>query len=214
MFSGIIEEIGIIEQIEPIKGGLKLKISASNVLSDLKIGDSISVDGVCLTVTSINNNYFYVDAVGETLNKTTLQNIKSNTYVNLERAIKYNERIGGHLVQGHVNSTAKILQLKKVGDNYLLQIELPNNLMKYVIKEGSIAVNGISLTVADIIGNKIKISIIPYTWQNTTLKFKKENDLLNVEVDFTAKYIENLIKHNLSEQKTEISEEMLKKLGY
>lgn len=214
MFSGIIEEIGIVEKIEPINGGLKFFISTKNIFDDLKIGDSVSVDGVCLTVTSINNNSLSVDAVGETLKKTTLAQFKTKTFVNLERAIKYNERIGGHLIQGHVNSTAKISQLKKIGENYLLQIELPNDLMKYVIKEGSIAVDGISLTVADINENKIRISIIPHTWQNTTLKLKKENDLVNIEVDLTAKYIENLVKHYFVGKNDELSEEMLKKLGY
>ncbi|MDH7605370.1 MAG: riboflavin synthase [Melioribacter sp.] len=213
MFSGIIEEIGQIQKIDFISGGIKLTISANKILEDVKIGDSVSVDGICLTITSFNKNSFTVDAVGETLKKTTLSTTKNKSYVNLERAIRFNERIGGHLIQGHINSTAKITQLKKIGENFLLQIELPDDLMKYIIKEGSIAVDGISLTVADIIDNKINISIIPHTWQNTTLKYKKGNDLVNIEVDFTAKYIENFIKNYLS-QKNEISEEMLKKLGY
>jgi len=213
MFSGIIEEIGQIQKIDSINGGIKLTISADKILEDIKTGDSVSVDGICLTVTSFNKNNFTVDAVGETLKKTTLSKIKNKSYVNLERAIRFNERIGGHLIQGHVNSIAKINQLKKLGENYLLQIELPSDLMKYVIKEGSIAVDGISLTVADIHDNKINISIIPHTWQNTTLQYKTENDFVNIEVDFTAKYIENFIKNFLS-QKNEITEEMLKKLGY
>jgi len=213
MFSGIIEEIGQIQKIDFISGGIKLTISANKILEDIKTGDSVSVDGICLTVTSFNKNSFTVDAVGETLKKTTLSKIKNKSYVNLERAIRFNERIGGHLIQGHINSTARIIQLKKIGENFLLQIELPNDLMKYIIKEGSIAVDGISLTVADIIDNKINISIIPHTWQNTTLQYKKENDLVNIEVDFAAKYIENFIRNYLS-QKNEISEEMLKKLGY
>lgn len=213
MFSGIIEEIGQIQKIDFISGGIKLTISANKILEDIKTGDSVSVDGICLTVTSFNKNSFTVDAVGETLKKTTLSKIKNKSYVNLERAIRFNERIGGHLIQGHINSTARIIQLKKIGENFLLQIELPDDLMKYIIKEGSIAVDGISLTVADIIDNKINISIIPHTWQNTTLQYKKENDLVNIEVDFAAKYIENFIRNYLS-QKNQISEEMLKKLGY
>jgi len=213
MFSGIIEEIGQIQKIDFISGGIKLTISANKILEDIKTGDSVSVDGICLTVTSFNKNSFTVDAVGETLKKTTLSKIKNKSYVNLERAIRFNERIGGHLIQGHINSTARIIQLKKIGENFLLQIELPDDLMKYIIKEGSIAVDGISLTVADIIDNKINISIIPHTLQNTTLQYKKENDLVNIEVDFAAKYIENFIRNYLS-QKNQISEEMLKKLGY
>lgn len=213
MFSGIIEDIGQIQRIDTIKGGIKLTISATKIFDDLKIGDSVSVDGVCLTVTSINKNYFTVDAVGDTLKKTTLKEIKNNSHVNLERAIKFNERIGGHLIQGHINNIAKIKQLIKLGENFLLKLELPEDLMKYIIKEGSIAVDGISLTVTDIFENTISISIIPHTWQHTTLKFKKENDLVNIEVDYTAKYIENFLKNYLS-QKGELTELRLKNLGY
>ncbi|MCX7797800.1 MAG: riboflavin synthase [Melioribacter sp.] len=213
MFSGIIEEIGKIEKIDSINGGIKLTISANKILDDAKIGDSISVNGVCLTITSMNKNCFTVDAVGETLNKTTFKSVKSRSYVNLERAIKFNERIGGHLIQGHVNSTGKITQLRKIGENYLLEIEVPKNLMQYIIKEGSIAIDGISLTVADIYNNLIRISIIPHTWQNTTLKYKKENDIVNIEVDYIAKYIENFIKRYLI-QENKLTVDKLKKLGY
>lgn len=213
MFSGIIEEIGKIEKINPIKGGIKLTISANKILEDSKIGDSISVDGICLTITSVKKNYFTVEAVGETLKKTTLSKIKNKSYVNLERAVKFNERIGGHLVQGHVNTTGTITKLKKIGENFLLQVKVPNYLMNYIIKEGSIAIDGISLTVADIFNNFISISIIPHTLEHTTLKFKKENDLVNIEVDYTAKYIENFTK-NYFAQKHELSEKVLKKLGY
>ncbi|MEG8947541.1 riboflavin synthase [Rosettibacter firmus] len=213
MFSGIIEDIGQIQKIDTIKGGIRLTVSASKIFDDLKIGDSVSVDGVCLTVTSINNNNFTVDVVGETLKKTTLKKIKNKSYVNLERAIKFNERIGGHLIQGHINNTARIKQLKRLGENFLLKLELPDDLMKYIIKEGSIAVDGISLTVADKFENTISISIIPHTWQHTTLKFKKENDLVNIEVDYTAKYIENFINNYFS-QKSDLKELRLKNLGY
>lgn len=213
MFSGIIEEIGQIEKIEIIKGGKKLYISAQKIFDDLNIGDSLSVNGVCLTVTSINKNYFTADAVGETLNKTTLSNINQKTYVNLERAIKYNERIGGHLIQGHVNAKGQIVNFEKLGENYLLEIEIPEYLMKYIIKEGSIAIDGISLTIADLEYNKVRISIIPHTYENTILKYKKKNDLVNIEIDLIAKYIENFINNYLSKN-NDLTEELLKKLGY
>ncbi len=213
MFSGIIEEIGIIQKIEKIKGGLQFSISANLILDDLKIGDSVSVDGVCLTVINFNSKLFTVDAVGETLNKTTLNFVKSNYRVNLERAVKYNQRIGGHLVQGHINSIARINSIKKLGDNYSLEIKIPMRDINYVIREGSIAINGISLTIADITENLIKISIIPHTWDSTTLKYKKENDMVNIEVDLIAKYIEKFVSKNIVNKKS-INENLLKNLGY
>jgi len=213
MFSGIIEEIGKIKQIEKMQGGLRLVISAKLITDDLKLGDSVSVDGVCLTVNSFNSNSFTADAVGETLKKSTISDIRKETFINLERAIKYNQRIGGHLVQGHVNSVAKILQIKKLGENYSLEIELPENIIKYVIKEGSIAIDGISLTIAEVINNRIIISVIPHTWQHTTLQYKNKEDLVNIEVDFIAKYIENFMKIN-SNKNININEDTLRSLGY
>ncbi len=213
MFSGIIEEIGLIEKIEKINNGIKLFVSANKIFDDLKIGDSVSINGVCLTVTSINKNYFTADAVGETLNKTTFSDFKPKSYVNLERAIKYNERIGGHLIQGHVNAKAKIVNFKQRGENYLLQIEVPGELTKYMIKEGSIAVDGISLTIADLNENTISISIIPHTFENTILKYKKENDFVNIEVDYIAKYLENFTNNYLM-HKNDLTEDKLKQLGY
>jgi len=200
MFSGIIEEIGKIKQIEKMQGGLRLVISAKLITDDLKLGDSVSVDGVCLTVNSFNSNSFTADAVGETLKKSTISDIRKETFINLERAIKYNQRIGGHLVQGHVNSVAKILQIKKLGENYSLEIELPENIIKYV-------------TISEVINNRIIISVIPHTWQHTTLQYKNKEDLVNIEVDFIAKYIENFMKIN-SNKNININEDTLRSLGY
>lgn len=213
MFSGIIEEIGKIKQIEKMQGGLRLVISAKLITNDLKLGDSVSVDGVCLTVNSFNSHSFTADAVGETLKKSTIRDIRKETFINLERAIKYNQRVGGHLVQGHVNLVAKILQIKKLGENYSLEIELPENIIKYVIKEGSIAIDGISLTIAEVINNRIIISVIPHTWQHTTLQYKNKEDRVNIEVDFIAKYIENFMKIN-SNKNININEDTLRSLGY
>ena len=193
MFTGIIEEIGNIHKINSISGGFKIIISASKVLEDLKINDSIAVNGVCLTVISVNNKNFKVEAVGETIKKTTLKEIRINQPVNLERAIKITDRLGGHLVQGHVNGVGKILKIQKLGENYLLEVEIPISIKKYIIDEGSITVDGISLTIAKIINNKIAISIIPHTWKNTNLNTRKIGANVNIETDLIAKYIENLI---------------------
>lgn len=211
MFSGIIEEIGSIEKIEKIENGIKFSIKCNQIFEDLKLGDSVAVDGVCLTVTSIYNKIFSVDAVGETLFKTTLGEMKSGDYVNLERAIRYNERIGGHLVQGHINKRGKIRSIIPKGENYLLDISYPPELKKYFINEGSVAINGISLTIAQLYDEYFVISVIPYTWEHTTLKLKKTGDLVNIEVDLIAKYVERLL--NLNEA-SNISVDKLKKMGY
>jgi riboflavin synthase len=214
MFTGIIEEIGKISETKPIAGGLTLKIEAKEILKDISVNDSICVDGVCLTATKISENSFWVDAVGATLEKSTFAEIKTNHFVNLERSLRLNDRLGGHLVQGHVNGIGTISETQKVGENYSLKISIAEELEKYLIKEGSIAVNGISLTIADTYKNQITISIIPHTWQNTTLKFKQANDKVNIEIDILAKYIEKLLLKNEDKTKANVSEKWLKELGY
>lgn len=214
MFTGIIEEIGFIEKSTPIAGGLQLKIKADKILDDIKINDSICIDGICLTVIQTDTNSFWVDAVGATLEKTTFNKTQSNNVVNLERSVRLNDRLGGHLVQGHVNGIGTITEIKKLGENYFVKIKISDELEKYLIKEGSIAINGISLTIADLDANVISISIIPHTWQNTNLKSKKINDFVNVEIDILAKYVEKLLSKSNSSSEKNISEGWLKELGY
>lgn len=194
MFTGIIEEIGKIRKIDSISGGIKFTITVTDdFMNDLKVNDSISINGICLTVVNLKNKNFIVEAVGETLKKTTIKELKINQYVNLEKAIKFSDRLGGHLVQGHVNGVGRITQLQKLGENYLLEVELSKNLLKYIINEGSIAIDGISLTIAKIFSNKISISIIPHTWKNTNLNTRKIGAKVNIETDLIAKYLENFI---------------------
>ena len=214
MFTGIIEEIAKIEKTKPIVGGLSIKIGAIKILDDISINDSICVDGVCLTVTNFDNSGFWVDAVGATLEKSTFASVRPSSYVNLERSVRLNDRLGGHLVQGHVNGIGTISEIQKLGENYLLQITVPENLKKYLIREGSIAVNGISLTIADLDKNLISISIIPHTWQNTNLRHKKVNDKVNIEIDVLAKYVEKLLTKDNSGSEKNITENWLKEIGY
>jgi riboflavin synthase len=212
MFTGLIEEIGKLALIENIPGGKRIKIYASRILDDVKVDDSICVNGVCLTVTKYEIEHFYVDAVGATLNKTTINNLKVGAQLNLERAVRLSDRLGGHLVQGHANGIGKITQLTKLGENYFTEIAIPDELERYVIKEGSIAVDGISLTVAAMNGNRIGLSIIPHTRNSTNLKFKKTGDDVNIEVDVIAKYVEKLI--NCKKETENITEKWLKDIGY
>lgn len=214
MFTGIVEELGLIANTKPISGGISFKVSASKVLKDIVVNDSICIDGVCLTVTKVEKEGFWVDAVGTTLQKTTFAELKNIGKVNLERSVRLNDRLGGHLVQGHVNGIGTITEIQKLGENYLVKIAIPENLEKYLIKEGSIATNGISLTIADVNDNIVSISIIPHTWKNTTLKYKNINDKVNVEIDILAKYVEKLLTKDKSDQKKILTENWLKELGY
>lgn len=211
MFTGIIEEIGTILSRETIRGGFRFFISGKAVLEELAMGDSINIDGACQTVVAITSTAFAVESVGETLEKTTLRNLDINQKVNLERALSVGARLGGHFVQGHVNATGEILQWYPRGENYFLEVEIPGSLARYVILEGSIAIDGISLTVAKLNANRIGINIIPHTVKNTNLQFKKIGDRVNIEVDLIAKYIEKLLS---SEETDVINKEDLKKWGY
>lgn len=200
MFTGIIEELGRVAVMEGISGGYRLFINAAVVLEDLKIGDSIAVNGVCLTVVKLQNEAFALEAVGETLEKTSIGKLRVGDHLNLERSISGSGRFGGHFVQGHVNATGNITQWYPRGENWFLEVEIPRNLMRYIIPEGSIAIEGISLTVAAITDNRIDINIIPHTAKVTNLQFKHVGDPVNLEVDMIAKYIENLLTYK--EQKS------------
>ena len=208
MFTGIIEETGKVQTISDSK----IEISAHQVLEDAKIGDSICVNGVCLTVSDIGKDYFKADISPETKQVTTIGNLKNNSIVNLERALPANGRFGGHIVSGHVDSIGVITKLSKTGNFYDLEIKLDSDCTKYIAQKGSIAVNGISLTVADILDNKIKAAIIPHTFENTCLKELHTGDFVNIETDILAKYVEKFL--STSDNRTVIDMEFLEKHGF
>lgn len=212
MFTGLVEEIGKVKNIKNISGGKRIAVGADFVSDDVKVDDSISVNGVCLTAVSISNNIFEADAVGETLNKSTLNEIKVGSEVNLERALKLSDRLGGHFVQGHVNGIGSVNKITKLGDNYSLTIRVPEKLTKYIVDEGSITLDGISLTVARIKENYVEISIIPHTWNHTTLRNKQVGSKINVETDILGKYIEKLLNSGQEDEK--FTEDWFRKLGY
>jgi len=194
MFTGIIEETGEISKINSVSSGKQFTVKANKVLSDLKIEDSISVSGVCLTVVACDSDNFQAVAVQETLDTSILGKFRHGTEVNLERALSSRDRFGGHFVYGHVDSTGEIFSLKDRGDNRVIEITIPADLEKYMIKKGSVAVDGISLTIADIIDDRIAVSIIPYTLQNTTIIHTKRGDRVNIETDIVGKYIEKFLR--------------------
>ena len=184
MFTGIIEEIGKVSEVNPIPGGKTIKISAVKILNDISVNDSVSINGVCLTATEVDEQGFKIDAVGVTLEKTTFSELQISSPVNLERSLKLSDRLSGHFVLGHVNDTGLIKEIIKLGDNYLIRVNVPNNLKKYLIDEGSITIDGISLTIAGLKDSTIGISIIPHTWNNTTLQYKKAEDRVILKLMF------------------------------
>ncbi len=198
MFTGIIEEVGEIKEILKLKDGVQITINSQKVRNLLSIGDSVALDGACQTVTQMDSDSFTVQAVGETIQKTTLGKYSPGQKINLESPLTLNKPLGGHLMQGHVSGTSKILQWRKRGENYFLEIEIAEDLERYFIPEGSIGVDGISLTIARIQQNRIGISIIPYTVKNTTLSLKKTGDTVNIEIDVIARYVESLLPKNPS----------------
>lgn len=214
MFTGLIEEIGDIGSIRSISGGKRIEILCRHILDDLHVSDSVAVDGVCLTVTGHSSRGFFAEAVGETLKKSTLESLRPGRKVNLERAVKPDDRLGGHLVQGHVNGLGIISRLTRLGENYLLEVTVGAEVSHYVVDEGSIAINGISLTVARITGTRLQISVIPHTWKHTTLQYQTAGDRVNIETDVIAKYIEKLPAAKKTSAGSRISEEWLKHLGY
>lgn len=210
MFTGIIEETGVVQSFKKSENA-SITIECKNVLEGTKIGDSIAIDGVCQTVTELTSNSFSAQISNETLSVTTFQNIKVGAKVNLERALTLSSRLGGHIVSGHVDGLGKIKSIEKSLDFYNVKFEIDNSLTKYIAKKGSITINGISLTIADINSNEIKIAIIPHTFENTNLKHLKNGDFVNIEVDILAKYVENFLSTN---NNSVINENFLKENGF
>ena len=192
MFTGIIEDLGILKKIEKEKGNINLYFK-SKLTQELKIDQSLSHNGVCLTVVSINNDIYKVTAVKETLDKSNLGGLKVNSIVNLERAMKSNARLDGHYVQGHVDQIAKCLNVRETDGSWYYEFEYDNTLNNITIEKGSIAVNGVSLTVVNSKLNGFSVAIIPYTYNNTNFKKIQRGDTVNIEFDMIGKYISKLM---------------------
>lgn len=194
MFTGLIQEVGIIQSISTNTEGKEFVIKAPNLISEIAIDDSVSTNGVCLTATSIKGDTFKVQAIHMTLEKTSIGSLKQGDRVNLELSLRPTDRLGGHFVQGHVNALGKIQQISVRGANWEIEVSFPLELRKYMISEGSITLDGISLTIARLTDRTLTVAIIPHTLEKTTLGLKKIGDPLNLEVDMMAKYIENFLR--------------------
>lgn len=197
MFTGLIEEIGTVAKLEREGTNLNFKIQASLVMDDIKLGDSIAIDGACQTVTKIDSDGFWVTAIAETLKLTNFGDYQEGTKVNLERCLRANDRFGGHIVAGHVDAVAKITDIKDLDGSKEFFVEVPEELSKYIIYKGSITMSGISLTIASIEANVFSVCIIPKTLEMTTLGILQVGDKVNIEPDMVAKYIEKFNLLNL-----------------
>lgn len=192
MFTGLIEELGSIESVRPAGDGVELDIGSMVVMQDAAIGDSISVNGVCQTVVRLNKGSFTVQAVGETLEKTTLGGLKVGSPVHLERSMRADTRMGGHMVQGHVSGLGEVVDVTDRGKSILLRIRLPKELLPLVVPEGSIALDGVSLTVASIENDVVGINVVPHTATHTHLTDHAPGDHVNVETDILGRYVERM----------------------
>ncbi|MEI7491192.1 MAG: riboflavin synthase [Bacteroidota bacterium] len=190
MFTGIIEEVGTVRSVTKGARSVSLLISADVVASDLKLGDSVNTNGACLTVTGVSLDSFTVDVMPETMRKTSLGSLKPGSHVNLERALQLSSRLGGHLVSGHIDGTGLIRQVKKEDNAVWITVHAGPEILRYLIPRGSVSLEGISLTVVRADEAGFEVSLIPHTMAVTTLKDKKPGDILNIECDMVAKYIE------------------------
>ena len=196
MFTGIIEEVGKVLDITHSGSGVQVTFEATKILDDIEIGASIAVNGCCLTVTDYGDNWWSADAVPETMDRTSLGSLTQQSLVNLERPVQAIGRLGGHIVQGHVDLTTRITNIESEDDgSYKYTFDLDDSWSRYICEKGSIAIDGISLTVADVDNTSFSIAIIPHTWEATNLSTKTSGDSVNIEVDVLAKYVERQLIH-------------------
>jgi riboflavin synthase len=216
MFTGIVEEIGTVKEIARGSKSIRLSISCSRIMDDVKIGDSIAVNGICLTVTDMGGNWFSADVMPETMRKTGLNKLSISGKVNLERALRLSDRLGGHIVTGHIDGTGIVTSRVEEDNAIWLTIEAQNNILKYIVMKGSVALDGTSLTVAHVDESCFKVSLIPHTAGVTILGSRKVGDQLNIECDVIGKYVEKLLNSNTQESKPkkDISIEFLRSNGF
>lgn len=211
MFTGIIEELGIVRTVQRLGNGRRFGIAASAVLDGIAEGDSIAVNGACLTVTAFTRDGFTVEAVEETMKKTTLSALGAGSEVNLERALRADGKLGGHFVQGHVDFTAEVLGIERRAESWMVSISFPATAAANIIPMGSIAIDGVSLTVAERSGETFRISVIPHTWEHTLFRRYTRGTTVNVELDMIGKYVLSYLRESGG---SGITKGFLKNLGY
>ena len=217
MFTGLVEGIGEVKEVRRVGGDVALSIQPLFEASDLKLGESVSINGVCLTVTDIRKGIFSVDVSAETLSRSTMGHLGQGDHVNLERALRFSDRLGGHLVSGHVDGLGKVLKKERKQNSWRLKIGMDEGLLKYTIEKGSIAVDGISLTINRCQNDAIEVNIIPQTGKETIILNKKVGDFVNIETDLIGKYVERFFmgdKTTAEKRSRGIDRETLIKYGF
>jgi riboflavin synthase len=215
MFTGIIEEVGVVTKLVGSSSGALITVACKKVLEDLQVGDSVAVNGVCLTAREVRNDSFVADIMPETLRSTTLSELSAGKRVNLERALKAGGRFGGHMVLGHVDGVGRILRTYPEGNAVVFEIGAQPELMKYIVPKGSVAVDGISLTVQAVSINGFSVSIIPHTLRATVLQYKNQGDTVNIETDIIGKYVrEYLLSLQENTSGKGLTAEILKSYGF
>jgi riboflavin synthase len=215
VFTGIIEEVGAIERLTNRSTGAELRIAARTVTADTREGDSIAVSGVCLTARNIGSGSFCADLSPETLSRSALRVLQPGSMVNLERALQPSSRLGGHLVQGHVDGIGTLRSLRELGDgNWWLTIDIPAELERYCVFKGSVSIDGVSLTIAALEGNALSVAVIPHTYANTSMRGYRAGQPVNLEIDIIAKYVEKMLATRDLAARPQLTEERLRDLGY
>jgi riboflavin synthase len=217
VFTGIIEEMGTVRHLEISAAGASLIVAAGVVTADLKVGDSIAVSGPCLTVTAFNRESITVYVMPETLRKTTLKDCRPGQRVNLERAMALGGRLGGHLVSGHIDAVIRLVERKPEGAAVLLTFDTPENLLPYLVQKGSVALDGVSLTVIEVKNSRFTVGVIPHTGQDTTLGLMEVGSSVNLEVDLIGKYVEKMLQNRLGSQSEKagvLTMDLLAEKGY
>ncbi|QAT43105.1 riboflavin synthase [Aminipila luticellarii] len=216
MFTGIIEETGRVKNISQGENSSRLVIEGNKIFQQIQLGDSVAVNGVCLTVCNLSNTVFEADVMRETLSRSSLGNLKQGSIVNLERAMEAEGQFGGHIVSGHIDGTGTIVRMRSEGIAMWIRISTSPGIMKYIVEKGSIAMDGVSLTVARVQPDSFEISLIPHTWKGTALRTKTVGDVVNLENDIIGKYVEKLLhlKDTAQENKNSISMEFLIQNGF
>jgi riboflavin synthase len=194
MFTGIIQEIGQVKSIVKRSGNSAITVSSDKLIGKLDIGSSIAINGVCLTVTELSQDRFTVEAIGETLSRTNLRQLGSGSRVNLEAPLRPDDLLHGHLVQGHIDCTGIISRITPTGGSTIIAIDYPGEYGKFLIEKGSIAVDGISLTIVELSGNRLTVALIPHTIESTNFKYRRSGEAVNLEFDMIAKYVERMVK--------------------
>jgi len=212
MFTGIIEELGKVKSIPAGTSPKRIEIQAKKVLEDLKVGDSISINGACQTVINVKPASFSVETVEETLKRTNLGELKPDQKVNLERSLRFSDRLSGHILTGHVDCKGRIESITQTGGSWIFEFSLPQTYLTYIVEKGSIGVEGISLTVTDLSKNSFRVSVIPHTFTQTNLGKKKKGDMVNIEVDLIGKFVKRFLETKSSEEK--VTEEFLREKGW